>query len=100
MNAFEEIVQISYAYFANKKVTPEAIETFITRMKAAFPGHEIDERKLFSRLEAIYSVVIEGSMLTLEDLEGHVEWFNVSTNLPTNRIFEWHFWEHLKRYLL
>jgi hypothetical protein len=100
MNAFDDILQISYAYFANKKVTPEAIRTFIDMMKRAYPGHEIDEQKLFARLEAIYSVVIEGSMLTLEDREGHEEWFNVSTNLPTRRHFEWHFWDHLKSYLL
>jgi len=100
MNSFDEIVRLSYSYFANKKVTPEAIELFITKMKAAFPEYQLDDRKLFSRLEAIYSVIIEGSILTLDDSEDHIDWFNVSTNLPTNRTFEWHLWEHLKQYLI
>jgi hypothetical protein len=100
MNSFDEIVQFSYSYFANKKVTPDAIELFITKMKAAFPEYKLDDRKLFSRLEAIYSVVIEGPILTLDNAEDHIDWFNVSTNMPIHRTFEWHLWEHLKQYLI
>ena len=100
MNAFDEIVQLSYAYFANKQVTPEQIETFIARMKAAYHGEKIDEDKLFIKLESIHTVTIQGSILTLEDSEGHEEWFNVSTNMPIKRQFLWHFWEHLKTYLV
>ncbi|MDQ7838568.1 MAG: Z1 domain-containing protein [Thermodesulfobacteriota bacterium] len=100
MNTFDQIVQLSYAYFANKKVTPEEIRNFISRMIIAFPEEQIDEAKLFSKIESIHTVTIDGSFLTLEDSEGHEEWFNVSTNMSINREFQWHFWDHLKTYLI
>jgi len=100
MDIFDDIIQLSYAYFANKRVTPEEIKTFIARMKAAYSEQDIDEDKLFIKLESIHAVTIDGSVLTLEDSEGHEEWFNISTNLPINREFQWHFWNHLKTYLV
>jgi hypothetical protein len=100
MNAFDKIVQLSYAYFADERVTPDGIKTFITRMKAAYPDEQIDENKLFIKLESIHTITIQGSMLTLDDSAGHEEWFNVSTNIPIKRQFPWHFWEHLKTYLI
>ncbi len=100
MNAFDMIVQMSYAYFAYKKVTPEEINNFIARMKSAYPDEEIDQEKLFLKLESIHTITIQGGMFTLDDAEGHEEWFNVSTNMPIRRQFQWHFWEHLKTYLI
>ena len=100
MNVYDEIKSLSYGYFASKKVTPEEIEIFIKRMKLAFSDKEFDDRKLFNMLEAIHCVYVEGDMMALEDKEGHQEWFNVSTNLPIKRYFAWHFWEHLKMYLI
>tara|TARA_B100000315_G_scaffold117012_1_gene107288 strand:- start:3132 stop:5936 length:2805 start_codon:yes stop_codon:yes gene_type:complete len=99
MNIFDTIVRLSYAYFAEKRVTPEEINDFIDRMKSAFPGENIDKEKLFAKLESIHTVTIDKSILTLEDKEGHERWFNVSTNLPIHREFDWHFWDHLKIYL-
>jgi len=99
MSAFDDIVQLSYSYFADKRVTPEEINTFIGRMKAAYSDEDIDEEKLFAKLESIHTVNIDRSVHTLDDDEGHEKWFNVSTNLPTSRDFTWHFWDHLKTYL-
>lgn len=99
MNFFDEIVQLSYAYFSNKKVTPEEIKKFIARMKAAYQGEKIDEEKLFLRLESIHIITIDDSIFKLDNQEGHEEWFNVSTNMPIKRHFQWHFWEHFKNYL-
>jgi len=100
MNTFNQIVQLSYAYFANKKVTPEEIRDFIRRMVVAFPEERIDEEQLFSKIESIHNITIVGSLFSLEDNEGHEEWFNVSTNMPIKREFHWHFWDHLKTYLI
>jgi len=99
MNVIDKIVQLSYAYFCDERVTPDGIKAFIAKMKAAFPDEEIDEDKLFIKLESIHTITIQGSMLTLDDSAGHEEWFNVSTNIPIKRQFPWHFWEHLKTYL-
>ena len=100
MNGIDTIVNMSYAYFALHGVTPDTINAFIVRMQLAFPEHVYDADELFRKLENIHSVTINGSTVTLEEAEGHNEWFNVSTNLPINRDFEWHFWEQLKQYLL
>lgn len=100
MNTFDQIVKLSYAYFADKKVTPEAIRIFISRMIIAFPEEHIDEEKLFSKIESIHTVTINDPFFSLDDNEGHEEWFNVSTNLPIKREFNWHLWEHLKSYLI
>jgi hypothetical protein len=99
MNTFDQIVQLSYAYFTNKKVTPENIRNFIKRMINAFPEETIDEEMLFSKIESIHNVTIDDTFFSLDSDEGHEEWFNVSTNLPTKREFQWHFWDHLKTYL-
>jgi hypothetical protein len=98
--SLDTIVGISYPFFANKKVTPDSIREFISRMMAAFPDEKIDEEELFRKLESIHTVTIQGSLLTLDDATNHEEWFNVSTNLPIKRQFPWHFWEHLKTYLV
>ena len=100
MEGFNEIVQLSYVYFENKVVTPEEIKVFIGRMRAAYPDEDINDEKLFNAIESIHNVTIDGKTLTLDNLEGHEEWFNTSTNLPINRHFEWHFWAHLRMYLL
>jgi len=100
MNVLDSIVQMSYAFFALQNVTPESLKEFIARMKVAFPEQELNDEDLFRRLESIHSVSIQGSILTLEEAEGHEEWFNVSTNCPVNRDFNWHYWDHLKNYLI
>jgi len=99
MNHLDSIVQMSYAFFSLQSVTPESLKAFIVRMKVAFPEDNLDEEDLFRRLESIHSVSIQGSILTLEEAEGHEEWFNVSTNCPVSRDFSWHYWDHLKNYL-
>ncbi len=99
MTVFDTIVQLSFPYFSEERVTPDGIRTFIVRMKAAYPNEEIDEEELFRKLESLHTITIQGSILTLDDSANHEEWFNVSTNLPTKRQFPWHFWEHLKAYL-
>lgn len=96
--SIDDIVRTAVAFFANQKVTPEGIRYFITLMKPSF-GVGIDEENLFLKIESLLTVTIDGTILTLEDSVGHEEWFNVSTNLPTKRQFQWHFWDHLKTYL-
>lgn len=100
MNNYDQIVKLSYAYFADKKVTPEEIRNFISRMINAFPEEQINEERLFSKIESIHTVTINDPFFSLDDNEGHEDWFNVSTNMPTNREFKWHLWEHLKSYLV
>jgi len=91
---------MSYGYFAHNGVTPDTLKTFTSRMKEAFREQDIDEDELFRRLENIHSVTINGETITLEEAEGHDEWFNVSTNLPIQRDFDWHYWDHYKQYLI
>ena len=100
MTVFDKIVQLSFPYFSEERVTPDGIRTFITRMKAAYPNEEIGEEELFRKLESIHTVTIQGSLLTLDDATNHEEWLNVSTNIPIKRQFPWHFWEHLKAFLV
>lgn len=97
--SIDDIVRTAIAFFANQKVTPEGIRAFISLMKPSFEG-SIDEEKLFLKIESILTVTIEGTILTLEDAVGHEEWFNISTNMPIKRQFQWHFWDHLKSYLV
>jgi len=95
----KEIIGMSHAYFATRKVTPESIYEFIDRMKKAYSSHEIDEKLLFQKLESIHYVNI-GIGSTLDDDENHEEWFNPVTNKGIKRDFKWHFWEHYREYLI
>ncbi len=97
--SIDDIVRTAIAFFANQKVTPEGIRSFIALMKPSF-ADSIDEEKLFLKIESMLTVTIEGTILTLEDFVGHEDWFNVSTNMPIKRQFPWHFWDHLKSYLV
>ena len=94
----DDIVRTAIAFFANQKVTPAGIRAFINLMKPM--AGMLDEEKLFLKIESMFNVTIEGSIITLEDSIGHEDWFNVSTNLPIKLQFSWHFWAHLKSYLI
>ncbi len=94
----EDILGMSHYYFSKREVSPKTIREFLRRMKEAYPEAELDELWLFRKLESIHSVIV-GSAATLDDKSDHEEWFNPSTNSPTSRDFDWHFWEHYAEYL-
>jgi len=100
MNETHDIILgMSHNYFSGRMVTPEVLGEFIERMKLAFPDKDLDEDFLFKKLESIHNIIIEGVTKTLEDHIDHEVWFNPSTNQPLNREFEWHFWDHYKKYM-
>lgn len=96
----KKFVDMSYTYFNNLNVDSGAIKDFIKRMKAAFPDEEIDEEELFLRLESAHIVSMSTNMTSLNNKADHEDWFNVSTNRPLKRDFEWKLWEDLKTYLI
>ncbi|MDD5126733.1 MAG: Z1 domain-containing protein [Dehalococcoidales bacterium] len=96
----EQIINLSYSYFATHPVTPDSIRDFIKRAKGFFPEQTFDDKEIFNRLEAIHSVVIEGDAKILDEYSNHEEWFNPDTNLPLKRDFKWHFWDHYQQYLV
>lgn len=91
------IIDMSYMWFSGN-VTKDDIRDFIRRMKMTFPDENLDEARLFRELEEINSVSI-GSMKSLDDIEGHLEWFNPSTGEGLKRKMDWHFWDHYSKYL-
>ena len=96
----ENIINLSYAYFATIPVTPETIREFIQRSRGFYPEDVIDEKDLFNKIESIHSVTIDGDANILDDSADHEEWFNPTTNLPLKREFKWHFWDHYRQYLM
>ena len=97
--SMDDVVRTAIAFFASEKVTPEGIRDFIHLIRPSLTNN-IDEEKLFLKIESVLNVTIDGTIVTLEDRTGHDEWFNVSTNIPIKREFQWHFWDHLKNYLI
>ena len=97
---YDDIIGMSFSWFANREVTPESLNEFITLMRNAYAGQELDENFLFTRLESLHSVSIERDPFTLTDHTDHIEWFNPDTNVALNRDLTWHFWAHYRDYLL
>lgn len=91
---------MSHVHFSTRKVSPEGIRAFIKRMKAAFAEEIIIEDELFLRLESAHEVYLADKVLKLDDMEGHEDWLNVTTNRPLKRDFQWHLWADLKDYLI
>ena len=97
MEIHKLILNMSHAYFEDKKVTPEEIRNFIERSKSFYPEESINETWLFQKLEAIHSVNV-GTMDVLDNNTDHIDWFNPYTNIPIKNPFEWKFWKDYKRY--
>ena len=95
-----EIIKMSHVRFSTRKVSPEGIRAFIERMKAAYADEIIDENLLFLRLESAHEVTMSDKILKLDDMCGHEDWLNVSTNRPLKRDFPWKLWADLKDYLV
>lgn len=98
MEIHKLILNMSHAYFEDKKVTPEEIRKFIERSKSFYPEQPINENWLFQKLEAIHSVNV-GTMDVLDNNTDHVDWFNPYTNIPIKNHFEWKFWKDYKQYV-
>lgn len=94
------ILSMSHTYFRDLPVvTPDDIRLFIDKMKHVYPGTELDEAWLFTKLESLHAIVT-GVPDFLDNKTDHEDWFNPSTNAPIHReIIEWHFWDHYKLYL-
>lgn len=99
MKKYNDIIDLSYPWFAQRPVTPDTLWEFIERMKLAFADTPIDDQELFEKLEAKHCVGVNGDAIILDGKNDFEEWFNVSTNRPLHRDFEWHLWDHLKAYL-
>ena len=97
MEIHKKILNMSHAYFEDKKVTPEEIGKFIERSKSFYPEASINGTWLFQKLEAIHSVSV-GTMDVLDNNTDHIEWFNPDANTPTKFLFGWKFWKDYKRY--
>jgi len=97
-NHFDDVIRMSYGWFAARTCTTEALQTFVEDMNKAYP--DIDKDRLYSKLERLHSVRILNSSSILEDHSDHVEWFNPSANTGLKRDFAWHFWQHYSDYLV
>lgn len=95
----DEIIRMSFPYFANKEVTPRSLYEFIDRMKLFYGIDQLDIESLFKSLESAHSVTILEEMDSLDDYSDHLDWFNPSANVPLHREFPWHYWQHYKDYL-
>jgi hypothetical protein len=96
----EAAITMSRAYFQLNPVTPDTIRGFINHVKAFFAKPDFDEIELFNRLESIYAVVVRDKEKTLENKDGHEDWFNPDTNQLLKGEFKWHFWDHYEQYLM
>ncbi len=96
-NHFDDVIRMSYGWFAARKCTTETLQAFVDDMTRAFP--DLDSAKLYSELERLHSVRILHSSSILEDHSNHVDWFNPSTNSGLKRDIQWHFWQHYTDYL-
>lgn len=97
----EQIVNISYSFFAEKSATPETLQEFIRRARGFYPDYVFDDAELFKILEEIHSVRIDDSAKILEDSRDHKEWFNPDSNLTVKgEPVKWKFWDHYKQYAI
>ena len=80
MKKYNDIIDLSYPWFAQRPVTPDTLWEFIERMKLAFPDGAIDDQELFEKLESKHCVGVDGDAIILDGESDFEEWFNVSTN--------------------
>jgi hypothetical protein len=97
---YDDIINMSYAWFMNREVNPESLTEYINMMRNAYKDQELNENYLFTRLESIHTVSIESEAFALTDHSNHLEWFNPDTNVALNRELDWHYWSHYRDYLL
>ncbi len=94
---FEDVIRMSYGWFAERSCTSEALASFVADMTRAYP--DLDAEKLYAELERLHFVQILSSSSILEDHSNHIDWFNPSSNTGLKRDIDWHFYTHYYDYL-